>query len=150
MNIRSLGKLGTRLLYTVVASAIVIIILVIISAISIRTFLNENIQGQQVLDHIEESSNHLYRSLIDQETGQRGYSLTNDEDFLDPYESGLLEFNHSKTELLKYIADFPSLSYEAKWFIEKGEYWQNFYGTVFVELSKNGEQISLSLLKNGK
>lgn len=150
MNIRSLGKLGTRLLYTVVASAIVIIILVIISAISIRAFLNENIKGQQALDHIEESSNHLYRSLIDQETGQRGYSLANDEDFLDPYESGVQEFNHSKTELLKYIVDFPSLSYEAKWFIEKGEYWQNFYGTVFVELSKNGEQISLSLLKNGK
>lgn len=150
MRIRSLGKLGKRVFYTLTVSTVFIIITVILSVIAIRSYLNENILGQRALDHIEESSNHLYRSLIDQETGVRGYHLTNDETFLEPFYYGLEEFEVSKSELTQYIGKFPSLSDNVKLFIEKGESWENLYGVSLIEMINSGNQPTLQQIREGK
>ena len=88
MNMRFYGKLGKRLIYSSVLSAVILILFIIASTIWIRLSLNENIQGQRSLDSIDDSYNLLYKSLIDQETGQRGYNLTGDGAFLEPYHKG--------------------------------------------------------------
>ncbi|MFY3793550.1 diguanylate cyclase [Ureibacillus sp. MALMAid1270] len=150
MRIRSLGKLGKSVFYTLTVSTVFIIITVILSVMAIRSYLNENILGQRALDHIEESSNHLYRSLIDQETGVRGYHLTNDETFLEPFYYGLEEFEVSKSELTQYIGKFPSLSDNVKLFIEKGESWENLYGVSLIEMINSGNQPTLQQIREGK
>ncbi|HWL25558.1 MAG TPA: diguanylate cyclase [Ureibacillus sp.] len=150
MQILSLGKLGNRLLRILLVTAMMFILLVITSAMIIRSLLDENIQGQRALDQIEEASDHLYRSLIDQETGQRGYVLTKDEDFLEPYEHGIQEFESSKQELSLNIIYFPSLGKEVESFIEKGEDWQQQYGSMIISLVKNGKQPSTQQLQTGK
>lgn len=150
MKLNSLGKLGNRLLSSIIVSALVIVLLVITSVVSVRIFLNVNIQGQKALDSIEESNNHLFKSLIDQETGQRGYNLTKDVMFLEPYYQGTKEFSESSKELIKKTGKFPDLSTEIKKTIQKGQYWQDNYGELLVDLTRKGEQPSVQILHEGK
>lgn len=150
MKLNSLGKLGKRLLSSIVVAAVVIILLVILSIVNIRFFLNENIRGQQALDSIEESTNHLFKAVIDQETGQRGYNLTKDVTFLEPYNNGINEFSSSSEELVQATKKFPDLSTKANELIEKGQYWQERYGESLVELTHNGEQPTTQMILDGK
>ncbi|MBL4954501.1 diguanylate cyclase [Neobacillus sp. YIM B02564] len=121
-----------------------------ISIGSIRYSLNVNIQGQRALDSIETSSNHLFKALIDQETGQRGYNLTKDADFLEPYWQGAKEFSESSEALLQKTKEFPDLHAEAQKIVEKGQYWHDHYGAALVVQTQKGNQPSVQILNEGK
>ena len=150
MKFRSLGKLGNRLLNSIIFSAILIILVVIILAFLIRFALDANIKGQRILDDIEVSANQLFRAIIDQETGQRGYSLTTDEEFLDPYYIGREQFSISSAELLNKTKSFEKLHIKALEIVELGEYWQATYAEPFVEQERTGENLNISLLDDAK
>src|SRR5690348_13679470 len=47
----------------------------------------------------------LVSTLKDAETGQRGYLITLDESYLEPYHKALGELEHRRTELKQLIAD---------------------------------------------
>lgn len=138
------------MLRSITVSAMAIIVLTILSVISVRFFLYENIQGQRILDQIDESVNVLHNSLIDQETGQRGYNLTNNPSFLEPYYQGMEDFSQSSKALAELMIKYPSLTAEIEELIEKGEYWHHHYGEPLVEMSQQGEAPSLELLSAGK
>ena len=150
MNMRFYGKLGKRLIYSSVLSAVILILFIIASTIWIRLSLNENIQGQRSLDSIDDSYNLLYKSLIDQETGQRGYNLTGDEAFLEPYHKGGEVFEERTEDLLQKTEHLPSLHTEIRQVIEKGKYWREHYGEVFIELGHNGVQPDKLLMEEAK
>ena len=150
MNMQSYGKLGKRLIYSSILSAVILILFIIAATIWIRLSLNENIQGQRSLDSIDDSSNLLYKSIIDQETGQRGYNLTGDEVFLEPYHKGGEIFEESTEALLQKTEHLPLLHAEIKQVIEKGRYWQEHYGEVLIGLGRNGGQPDKLLMEEAK
>lgn len=150
MRLDSLGKLGRRLLSSIIVSALLIVILVIASVVSIRIFLNENIQGQKALDRIDTSINLIDKSLVDQETGQRGFNLTKDESFLEPYYIGIEVFLENSKLLLEDTEYHEDINKEAKVVIQKGEYWQETFARPQVESSLNGKQPSIQSLQQGK
>lgn len=135
---------------SIIISAAVIILLVVACGFSIRSFLSVNIQGQKALDSIEESVNQLFTSLIDQETGERGYNLTNDPVFLEPYTKGLEEFSSTSKELSQSTKKFPELSEDVESVIEKGLFWQDHFGKPLVDLTLRGEKPDLERLRDGK
>lgn len=150
MKISALGKLGNRLLSSIIISAIVIVFFVIICTFGIRYFLDENIKGQRALDSIDELNSGLFQSLIDQETGQRGYNLTGEELFLEPYNDGAASFASISKELTNQTMIFPGLSKEAMDVINKGIYWQEHIGKRLVHQTEQGEQPSVEILREGK
>ncbi len=150
MNMRSYGKLGKRLIYSSIFSAVILILFIIVATIWIRQSLNENIQGQRVLDSIDEAYNFLYESLIDQETGQRGYNLTGEEAFLEPYYKGEEIFKESAETLLQKTANLSPLDTEIKKVIDIGTYWQEHYGGILVDLTRNGVQPDKGLMEEAK
>ena len=150
MNMQSYGKLGKRLIYSSILSAVILILFIIAATIWIRLSLNENIQGQRSLDSIDDSSNLLYKSIIDQETGQRGYNLTGDEVFLEPYHKGGGIFEESTEALLQKTEHLPLLHAEIKQVIEKGRYWQEHYGEVLIGLGRTGGQPDKLLMEEAK
>lgn len=150
MKFHSLGKLGNKLLNSIIFSAILIIIVVILLTFSIRFALDANIKGQRILDTIDVSANQLFRSIIDQETGQRGYSLTNHEEFLEPYYLGQTEFSKSSANLLSNTKSFEKLQNKALEIIQLGEHWQSTYAEMFVEQGRNGENLNINLLDDAK
>ncbi|MGM9951714.1 MAG: diguanylate cyclase domain-containing protein [Lysinibacillus sp.] len=150
MNMQSYGKLGRRLIYSSIFSAVILILFIIASTIWIRLSLNENIRGQRSLDSIDDSYNLLYKSIIDQETGQRGYNLTGDEAFLEPYHRGGEIFEENTEPLLQKTEHLPLLNVEIKQVIEKGKYWQEHYGEVLIGLGRNGVQPDKQLMEEAK
>lgn len=78
----------------------------ITSYVSIRNLLN----SQQLVDHTNTVINKLENTisvLKDGETGQRGYLLTGQEEFLEPYTGALEKANRLIDEIEKMTADNP-------------------------------------------
>lgn len=101
-----------------------------------------NITGQRSLDFIDEAATQLYQAVIDQEIGQRGYVLTNDEEFLETYYIGYENFSKSSDELLQEARKFPLLLHKTEEFIEQGKNYRDYYIRYHINLAKNGARPS--------
>lgn len=142
MKIRTLGKLGNRLLHSIIVTAIIIFIIIVLSAIAIRIFLNANITGQRSLDFIDESATELYEAVINQEIGQRGYSLTNDEKFLESYYEGLDNFSESSSKILLESKKYPLLKEATEDLVEKGRNYKERYVDYYINLTRSGKHVT--------
>ncbi len=101
MKIFALPKMAISLPLAVLAAAI----LIFINEISFResTAAAANIeQAQQTRD----SLNALMRHVLDAETGQRGYLLTGDERYLEPYNAATAEINPNLDVLRQLFAPY--------------------------------------------
>src|ERR1700676_2159420 len=81
---------------------------------SINTLMNTNhavTHTHEVLEHVV----NVLGLLKDAETGQRGYVITGDETFLDPYRSGVGSIPKVVQELRQLTADNPN---QQKWIDE--------------------------------
>ncbi|XAH24839.1 CHASE3 domain-containing protein [Xylophilus sp. GW821-FHT01B05] len=65
--------------------------------------LQEIAQSQRIRTTLTQ----LLQQVLDGETGQRGYLLTGDERYLEPYNASITEINRSLDELRGYYADSP-------------------------------------------
>ena len=64
------------------------------------------------LDTATQSVGDLRTAIVDQETGIRGYALTDDEAFLEPNEQGEADADAALEDLRSYLGDTPELSDE--------------------------------------
>lgn len=147
---RKLGKLGRRLFLSILISSIIITILSIFSAYAIRQALNENIRGQRALDSIGDTVIIVYESLIDQETGLRGYIITDETSFLEPYNQGVENFNKLSKELIEKSKKYPEIVKEIDKFIDSGNKWREDYASKIFEMIKNEETPSDEFMLEGK
>ncbi len=92
----------------------------------------------------------LYQSLIDQETGQRGYSLSKNDAFLEPFYLGTTTFQQTSEKLKQDIIIFPSVSKSITTLITSGEIWISEYGDVQIKVIKDNKLISNDVLDNSK
>jgi signal transduction histidine kinase len=82
-------------------------ILVFVAALSYRSLVRQVEERQwvfhtyQVMGALDE----LLRGMTDAETGERGYILTGEDSYLEPYERGLGEVRRSTAEVRKLTAD---------------------------------------------
>jgi len=90
--------------------ALALIILVILGVVSYRTTTGlidaaqMRAHSYQVLDSIEK----VLSALEDAETGQRGYVITGEERYLDPYQSGIVTVHQTTQSLRELTADNPN------------------------------------------
>ncbi len=150
MKEKVFGTLGSCLQHTLLASTIFMTVFILVGIIGIKFSLNENIRDQQVLDRIEEAGNSLYKSIIEQETGQRGYHLTGDKTFFEPLAKGKEDFFHSIKVLIKHKEDYPDLSDEINELIDKGQYWQEKYNQPLVDLAMENKEPEIPFMQEGK
>lgn len=100
------GILGRRL---TIAFVLVILLLIVNAVISFRATntLIENNQRVVRTQQIIEAIGALVSTAKDAETGQRGYLLTGDEQYLGPYNSALAQIDGQYAQLSELIADNP-------------------------------------------
>jgi methyl-accepting chemotaxis protein len=90
--------------------ALALLLLIVIGAVSYRSFVKLATTAEwvththQVLEHISG----LVGQLKDAETGQRGYIITGDEAFLEPYQTGSASVANVLKELRQLTADNPN------------------------------------------
>jgi diguanylate cyclase (GGDEF)-like protein len=104
----------------------------------------------QDLDRLNEEVELIKEALIDQETGQRGYALTGDESFLEPYHFGTLQFDNLTLNMPRTLEQFPVLRDPIQNMIESGQHWHDQYGEPEVWAKQHRQEITLERLKEGK
>ncbi|PAD69087.1 hypothetical protein CHH83_10430 [Bacillus sp. 7586-K] len=144
------NSIGRKYLLRTGFSAIIFIVYMLINFIYIVGVINEHKKIQKELDKLDEHLSDLYISVINQETGQRGFILTNNHDFLQPYHEGKVVFRGQEKQLNHYLDIYPQFSEHIQDTIKKGEYWTNNYGEPQIQMSKLGENPSEDSLKKGK
>lgn len=100
-------KISTQL---ILENAVIIVTMIIMSVIFI-TNVNSVSSDIHWVDHtheVIEDANVLMGYMIDQETGVRGYSVSGDEEFLDPYHNGSQDFDELIKSLQKTVSDNPA------------------------------------------
>jgi diguanylate cyclase (GGDEF)-like protein len=144
------NRIGRNYLLKTGFSAIIFIVVIIISFSYILGTVNENKRSQKDINEIDENLTDLYISVINQETSQRGFNLTKNQEFLEPFNQGKQVFKEKEELLIQYIKLYPEFSGIILNTIEKGSYWTNHYGTPQIELSMKGSHPSEASLEDGK
>lgn len=135
----------------VTGAALVVILLAISAAINVAVVrVSETRVTTSRLDEAAVDSRALATSLIDQETGQRGYVLTGDESFLAPYRTGLEEF----TAVAERIRRNPAVDDRLERFLDATvddvERWRAVGATPEIAARRSGdERLAVELVSSG-
>ena len=92
------------------AFAVVLLITSFVAAFGYKA-QSEHSQTMSWIDHTNDvilEANQLLLSLINMETGFRGYLVTGDDTFLEPYEAGKVQADQSLKNLMALTADNPA------------------------------------------
>ena len=103
INMKNL-KLSTRLLLGMGVIQFAVVVIVFISFNNSNKIIERSnwvVHTQEVLTNISS----IKRVLVDMETGQRGYIITGDEDYLEPYNNSLSIIENEIAELDKLTSD---------------------------------------------
>ena len=100
-------KIGKKVIlgYSVILTLMVIIAAIVTSSVSslIDTF--------EWVDHTQNvigRANNLIKLMVDMETGERGFLIAGKDEYLEPYEQGIVDFDKGINELKELVNDNPS------------------------------------------
>lgn len=92
----------------------------------------------------------LQSSLIDQETGVRGFLLTGNKEFLQPYTAGVAAERRSGERIAALIGDRPELAGELKAIREAAAAWRRDHAEPMTADKRAGESVPASRIESGK
>jgi signal transduction histidine kinase/DNA-binding response OmpR family regulator/CHASE3 domain sensor protein len=131
---------------------VAIILVLLIGAISFSTFKRQSEESEHV--------NHTYQvigilleiqqSLIDMETGQRGFRSTNEKVFLEPYRSGVKRYPTSVARLETLIQDNPQQVQKAEKVKESIEELLNFWQDLDNQQNTFSNQRVIEIMRSEK
>lgn len=132
------NQMGHKYLSRTGLLAILFIIFIFLCLIYMLVLVNENKKTQKDINEIHNSLTSLYISVINQETGQRGFIITKNEDFLEPFQQGYKVFKEEEVRLIQYIESYPKLLESIYNTIENGNYWTSHFGSPQIHLVTTG------------
>jgi len=150
MKFFSFGRIGQNLLITSTISGIIFIAYVFYSFVEIDRQFSDNSILQVRVDEVQTALHTLYESLLNEESGQRGYNLTGEKIFLEAFVNGTEQYNETSKALLMKIDNQPEINDKIKAVIKKGKYWHDEYGVKLIEMTKNGQKPSVETIKQSK
>lgn len=93
---------------------------------------------------VHELTYQIEKNVLDMETGQRGYVLTGDEAYLEPYNDGMVQWRINAAKLNSLITDNPDQVRNLNTITANIEKWIEVAGQHVVELKKNGHSAAVS------
>lgn len=96
--------LARRLRVTLAGLVVLLLLAEVALLVSLRRADDATSEQVKVTVPARLAASQLLTSLVDQETGLRGYALTGDKTFLAPYQKGVLDERHARAELERLIA----------------------------------------------
>ncbi len=113
-------------------------------------FIKSSYMHVRDLALLTENLDMLEKSLVEQESGQRGFSLTGESSFLGYYDRGLADYRRVSEALLTRSALTPDFSVEVDALVADTEFWQNEHSRSMMERSLMGETIDRETLQKGE
>ncbi|WP_167577906.1 ATP-binding protein [Ammoniphilus sp. YIM 78166] len=105
---------------------------------------------QKEINDIHRDINELYISVLNQQSGQRGFNLTGDPRFLEPFHEGKQAFDEIEKGLSLKLQAYPSLAEHVEGLVQRGEHWYSHYGNYQVQLTHQGIHPSQESMEKGK
>ena len=97
------------------------------------------------------NANHLEKILIDLETGERGFLITGNEEFLSPYLDGIKEYNDHMENLIKSVSDNQHQANHLVKINGMVNGWLENVAFPFIEMRRQGDMESIvTLVNSGK
>lgn len=93
---------------------------------------------------VHELTYQIEKNVLDMETGQRGYALTDNTEYLTPYNSGIVEWRINYAKLKGLIADNPSQIQNLDDIKSNIELWVSSAGEYVIDLKRNGQDEAVS------
>jgi signal transduction histidine kinase len=122
---------ASGLLALLVSGSFVVLLL---SIRDIRSAERRSLKSQQVLV----AANELERLLLDLETGQRGFVLTGQERFLQPWKAARRDFPGRAAKLLALVAGDPTTQKEAREIARRERAYIDSYAVPLVNAARRG------------
>lgn len=128
------------------AFSLIILVLLVLSSVfyynfsSLITANNWNVHTYQAIDE----SRALTLSLVNMETGLRGFALTGKEEMLEPYNNGLKLFSRHLETLKGFTADNPNQQTRLKHLSEQYSLWLHDFAARLIENRRNVSSQKLS------
>jgi signal transduction histidine kinase len=120
----------------------VLAVLVIIAVVIILGLVNENrtvtADLQNGLLPAQAQAYRLQGALLDQETGVRGYGITGQADFLQPYTAGLATERSAESQLRTMIGHNQQLEADLGRLEQAANAWRSSYAIPLVSLARKG------------
>ncbi|WP_430813766.1 CHASE3 domain-containing protein [Carboxylicivirga sp. RSCT41] len=141
----------------ILPSAIGLALMVIISSV-VFSNVNTLLTNSGWVEHtykVIASADEIMAYMVDQETGMRGFAVSGDEEFLDPYKSGGVSFSTAIKELQETVNDNPSQVQRLRQLEQLAANWRNDVAERYIELRrtiKDGEderQRMFELIESG-
>ncbi|QYR22555.1 methyl-accepting chemotaxis protein [Paenibacillus sp. sptzw28] len=93
---------------------------------------------------VHDLTNQITKSMIDMETGQRGYIITGDESYLAPYKSGKTDWQNEFARLSILVSDNPAQVAKLKAIKTNIINWIQHAGDYSIQLKTNGDANGLT------
>lgn len=106
MSILSLKSMRSQ----TIAAGTVAFVIVAVCGVAMYINLEKMFENQRWVAHtinVTGELNSIGQSLVDMETGLRGYAVGGDENFLEPYHAGLTAFDNHFNSVYKLVSDNP-------------------------------------------
>lgn len=102
--------------------------------------INRLLDASRWVEHTDEviaEANHAEKLLVDMETGRRGYLLTGQTEFLEPYDKASANFHPSFAHLRQLVSDNPAQQQQLDGINAIYGSWAQ-YGRELIELKRTG------------
>ncbi len=113
-----------------VGFVVVSVLLLVAAAVAAGSLQGSTTATNRLADHIfpaARDAGQLQTVLLDQETGLRGYLLTGDRQFLQPYQEGQREQGQIVTRMRRLLADDPSSRADLEDVVRRASTWRQQY-----------------------
>jgi signal transduction histidine kinase len=119
--------LRRRLSLLFTGAAVLAVIALVVGIMAFGGLLDAREQIVEKIDPAAVAERDLVAAIIDQETGVRGFTLTADETFLEPYERGLEAAAVASERLLELVTDFPDVTTSVDEALRLTTVWQETF-----------------------
>jgi len=144
-------SLKRRLGYAFAVAGVLLVATCVVGGLALAATIKAvNLQVNR-LDPALRYSSYLYNSYIDQETGVRGYALTNGQsDFLQPYTRGVSTAARNKKILHQLVDPYPKLRADLNTAITRADQWSAAYAVPVLNTVRIHGTVSDSTEVTGK
>lgn len=131
------------------------IVVVLVTGLCVVSFVHLTDTRHTLLSHVDPASleaDRLFQSYLDEETGIRGFLLTRNAAFLQPYDAGIIEQRQSAARLQSALAGHPDLVRTSTAAQKAATQWAVDFAVPAVLAARAGDPASIQrqLLGPGK
>jgi signal transduction histidine kinase len=124
---------------------------IVVGSLALADLSTARSQVVSKLDPASFQASQLYASLLNQETGLRGYALTGDQKFLDPYHQGLSGQRHAVSQLRQLLHGLPGAQADLAQVTMRAEQWRSQYARPTIQqVAVRGKPLLSPAIQQGR